>query len=43
MVRKCPNCNSSKIVKNNKGMKCLKCGYINKIKLNNKEENQGDI
>jgi len=26
---KCPNCNSSSIIKYLKGFKCKKCGYIN--------------
>lgn len=34
---KCPVCNSSRILKDKNGMKCLKCGY-----LNNKNEKKNN-
>lgn len=27
---KCPICNSKRVTKSKKGIKCKKCGYINK-------------
>jgi transcription initiation factor TFIIIB Brf1 subunit/transcription initiation factor TFIIB len=31
---KCPNCNSSRITKSQEGIKCKRCGYINKQFIN---------
>jgi len=32
-MKSCPSCGSKSIIKSEKGMKCKKCGYVNK-KLN---------
>jgi ribosomal protein L37AE/L43A len=31
-MKKCPNCRSSRITQTSQGIKCQKCGYINKGK-----------
>jgi len=31
-MKKCPACNSTKIIKSISGFKCKRCGYTNKIK-----------
>lgn len=33
-MKKCPVCNSSRFIQNNKDKRCLKCGYINKNEKN---------
>jgi tRNA(Ile2) C34 agmatinyltransferase TiaS len=30
MPKKCPTCNSTRLIKGKGGMKCLKCGYENR-------------
>ena len=29
MLRRCPNCNSTRLIKNKNLIKCKKCGYTN--------------
>jgi transcription initiation factor TFIIIB Brf1 subunit/transcription initiation factor TFIIB len=42
IMKKCPNCNSTKLVMNNSGLICKNCGYVNikRMDFKNKQENK---
>jgi len=45
-MKKCPCCNSSRIIHNQNGFKCLKCGYIlikNKHLINLKKNGKLEV